>query len=45
MIRPNVRAIPWLVAFTGLAIPLVSSGFVLWLTIELANPGLAEARS
>jgi hypothetical protein len=33
VIRPNVRAIPWLLALVGLAIPLVGSGFVLWLIV------------
>jgi hypothetical protein len=31
--RPNVRAIPWLLALIGLAIPLVGSGFTLWLIV------------
>ena len=31
--RSSVRLVPWLVAFVGLAIPLVGSGFSLWLPI------------
>jgi hypothetical protein len=33
--RSSVRAIPWLLALTGLAIPLVASGFVVWPLIAL----------
>lgn len=29
--RLSVRAVPWLLALAGLAIPLVGSGFVVWL--------------
>lgn len=31
--RPSARLIPWLFALVGLAIPLVGSGFSLWLPI------------
>jgi hypothetical protein len=54
--RSSVRAIPWLLAVTGLAIPLVGSGFVVWplvalwlailaLTWSLGRAGLARGRA
>jgi hypothetical protein len=33
--RLSLRSIPWLLAPAGLAIPLVASGFVIWLLIAL----------
>jgi hypothetical protein len=54
--RLTVRSIPWLLALTGLAIPLVGSGFVIWplvalwlailaLVWSLGRAGLARDRS
>jgi hypothetical protein len=54
--RLNVRAVPWLLALLGLAIPLVGSGFVIWpvvavwlVTLALlwifGRPALPERRS
>ncbi len=31
--RNNVRRVPWLLALVGLAIPLVGSGFVVWVYV------------
>lgn len=53
--RSSVRAIPWLLALTGLAIPLIGSGFVVWpfialwlailaLVWSLGRAGLARGR-
>jgi hypothetical protein len=33
--RKSVRSVPWLLALVGLAIPLVGSGFVVWLPIAV----------
>lgn len=45
----NRRVLPWLLALVGLAVPLVGSGFALWLPIGvwlalLAAAWLARAR-
>ena len=32
-LRPGLRMLPWLLALVGLAVPLVGSGFALWLSI------------
>ena len=39
--RLSVRSMPWILALVGLAIPLVSDGFVLWLLIANWLVGLA----
>jgi hypothetical protein len=33
--RLSVRSVPWLLALAGLAVPLLGSGFVLWLPIAV----------
>jgi len=38
-----IRAVPWLLAALGMAIPLVGSGFALWLPITLWCVALAAA--
>jgi hypothetical protein len=34
-VRVNLRVLPWLLAFIGLAVPLVGSRFALWLPISV----------